>query len=233
MQASCPPRQPGSVALTADRGDRRRGRPPQRCASSRHHCRHGVAADASTNPTRPMSAAKTARLPPPADPPLRGGWSGRFAEPVTERVKRFTASVDFDRRLADADIAGSLAHARMLAATGIISARRTSPTIERGLAQIRAEIARGDVRLVARPRGRPPQHREAPDRAGRRRRQAAAHRPLAQRPGRDRPAAVAARRDRRAGRAARRAAPRAARPGRSATPRRSCRASRTCRSRSR
>ena len=50
--------------------------------------------------------------------------------------------------------------------------------------------------------------------AGRRRRQAAAHRPLAQRPGRDRHAAVAARRDRRAVGAARGAAPRAARPGR-------------------
>ena len=43
-------------------------------------------------------------------------WSGRFKEPVDERVKRFTASVGFDRRLAQHDIAGSLAHARMLAA---------------------------------------------------------------------------------------------------------------------
>jgi hypothetical protein len=39
------------------------------------------------------------------------GWSGRFSEPVAELVKRYTASVDFDKRLADADIAGSLAHA--------------------------------------------------------------------------------------------------------------------------
>ncbi len=87
--------------------------------------------------------------------------------------------------------------------------------------------------LVARPGGRPPQHRKAPDGPGRRRRQAAAHRPLAQRPGGDRHAPVAARRHRRAGRANRRAAPRAARPGRNVTPRRSCRDSRTCRSRSR
>ena len=52
------------------------------------------------------------------------GWSGRFGEPVAEAVKRFTASVDFDRRLAEADIAGSLAHARMLAAVGVLSRRR-------------------------------------------------------------------------------------------------------------
>src|SRR6266567_9116070 len=66
-------------------------------------------------------------------------WSGRFTQPVDERVKRFTASVDFDRRLAKQDIAGSLAHARMLAATGIIG-KRDLTAIERGLAQIRREI---------------------------------------------------------------------------------------------
>jgi len=70
-------------------------------------------------------------------------WSGRFKEPVDERVKRFTASVGFDRRLAKQDIAGSLAHARMLAAAGIIS-RRDLTAIERGLARIRKEIEAGD-----------------------------------------------------------------------------------------
>ncbi len=84
-----------------------------------------------------MSAAKT---PPTNDTP---GWSGRFSEPVTGLVKRFTASVDFDQRLANVDIDGSLAHARMLAATGIISARDLAD-IERGMAQIGAEIARGE-----------------------------------------------------------------------------------------
>jgi argininosuccinate lyase len=69
-------------------------------------------------------------------------WSGRFREPVDERVKRFSASVDFDRRLARQDIAGSLAHARMLAAAGII-ARRDLTAIERGLARIRREIDEG------------------------------------------------------------------------------------------
>jgi argininosuccinate lyase len=71
-----------------------------------------------------------------------GGWSGRFSEPVTERVKRFTASVDFDQRMAEADIAGSLAHARMLTACGILGAQDLAD-IERGMGLIRDEIARG------------------------------------------------------------------------------------------
>jgi argininosuccinate lyase len=71
------------------------------------------------------------------------GWSGRFAEPVSERVKRYTASVDFDRRLAGADIAGSLAHARMLAAVGVLSGADLA-AIEGGLATIRGEIERGE-----------------------------------------------------------------------------------------
>ena len=72
----------------------------------------------------------------------KGAWSGRFAEPVDERVKRYTASVSFDRRLAEFDIMGSLAHARMLAAAGILSAEDLA-AIERGMAEIRAEIAAG------------------------------------------------------------------------------------------
>jgi argininosuccinate lyase len=70
-------------------------------------------------------------------------WSGRFSEPVDERVKRFSASVDFDRRLAQHDIAGSLAHARMLAAAGIIK-KSDLTAIERGLVRIRREIERGE-----------------------------------------------------------------------------------------
>src|SRR3989440_3340650 len=69
-------------------------------------------------------------------------WSGRFKEPVDEQVKRFTASVGFDKRLAKQDIRGSLAHARMLAACGILS-RRDVTAIERGLARIGREIDRG------------------------------------------------------------------------------------------
>jgi argininosuccinate lyase len=77
------------------------------------------------------------------DPSTARGWSGRFAEPVTERVKRYTASVDFDRRLAEVDIAGSLAHARMLAAVGVLT-HGDLAAIERGMATIGGEIARGD-----------------------------------------------------------------------------------------
>jgi argininosuccinate lyase len=57
-------------------------------------------------------------------------------------MQRFNASIGFDRRLAEADIAGSLAHAHMLAATGIISAADCA-AIESGMAAIRAEIASG------------------------------------------------------------------------------------------
>ena len=69
-------------------------------------------------------------------------WSGRFDEPVADFVLRYTASVGFDRRLAFADIQGSLAHAAMLARAAIISAADLAD-IERGLAQIRAEIEQG------------------------------------------------------------------------------------------
>ena len=71
------------------------------------------------------------------------GWSGRFSEPVAEIVKQYTASVDFDQRLADADIAGSLAHARMLAAIGVLTADDLA-AIERGLGAIRGEVARSE-----------------------------------------------------------------------------------------
>ncbi len=69
-------------------------------------------------------------------------WSGRFEEPVTDLVKRFTASVGFDQRLAEFDIDGSLAHARMLKAVGVLTARDLS-AIEKGLGQIRKEIRGG------------------------------------------------------------------------------------------
>ena len=77
------------------------------------------------------------------DPKPARGWSGRFSEPVDERVKRYTASVDFDQRLADADIAASLAHARMLGATGVLAPTDVA-AIERGLAEIRGEVERGE-----------------------------------------------------------------------------------------
>ncbi|HSI58448.1 MAG TPA: argininosuccinate lyase [Ideonella sp.] len=69
-------------------------------------------------------------------------WSALFSEPMSELVKRYTASVDFDKRLWQADIEGSLAHARMLAAQGIIGAQDLAE-IERGMAQIAEDIATG------------------------------------------------------------------------------------------
>ncbi len=69
-------------------------------------------------------------------------WSALFSEPMDQLVQRYTASVGFDRRLARADIAGSLAHARMLAAQQVISAQDLAD-IERGLEQIGEEIAAG------------------------------------------------------------------------------------------
>ena len=69
-------------------------------------------------------------------------WSGRFNEPVAELVKHFTASVEFDKRLALFDIQGSLAHAQMLAACDIIGTEDLED-IRRGLAQIENEIIAG------------------------------------------------------------------------------------------
>ena len=69
-------------------------------------------------------------------------WSALFSEPMSELVKRYTSSVFFDKRLWQADIAGSLAHADMLAAQGIISAADHA-SIQKGLAQIAGEIEAG------------------------------------------------------------------------------------------
>jgi argininosuccinate lyase len=73
----------------------------------------------------------------------KDSWSGRFAEPVAELVKRYTASVGFDHKLAMFDIQGSLAHAQMLAACGIIATNDLNE-IKRGLAQIENEIISGE-----------------------------------------------------------------------------------------
>jgi argininosuccinate lyase len=72
-------------------------------------------------------------------------WSGRFAEPVSDLVKRYTASVGFDRRLALHDIRASVAHARMLRAVGILSPADLK-AIERGLSRISREIEAGKFR---------------------------------------------------------------------------------------
>src|SRR3712207_486273 len=69
-------------------------------------------------------------------------WRGRFAEDLDARTARFLASVDVDRRMADEDIAGSLAHAEMLAAIGVLAADELA-AIQTGLAAIRDEVRAG------------------------------------------------------------------------------------------
>jgi argininosuccinate lyase len=67
-------------------------------------------------------------------------WSALFSEPMSDLVKRYTSSVFFDKRLWQADIQGSLAHAEMLAAQKIIS-NQDFADIQRGMAQITQEIS--------------------------------------------------------------------------------------------
>jgi argininosuccinate lyase len=65
-----------------------------------------------------------------------------FREPTDKRVEAFSESVSFDRRLADDDIDGSIAHARMLAACGLMTAAEAD-AIAAALEEIRGEIAAG------------------------------------------------------------------------------------------
>ncbi|CAM3476273.1 argininosuccinate lyase [Parendozoicomonas haliclonae] len=70
-------------------------------------------------------------------------WGGRFSEPVDEFVARFTASIDFDKRLYHHDIMGSKAHAKMLNKAGILTTEELD-SILNGLAEIEQEIERGE-----------------------------------------------------------------------------------------
>ena len=83
---------------------------------------------ADPNPAAPSAADKL--------------WGGRFAESTDALVEAFSESVSFDRRLWKQDIAGSRAHARMLAKVGVISAADAA-AIDAGLADIAADIAAG------------------------------------------------------------------------------------------
>ncbi|MHB1566586.1 MAG: argininosuccinate lyase [Acidiferrobacter sp.] len=69
-------------------------------------------------------------------------WTGRFREPTDAFVEAFTASVGFDHRLYHHDIRGSIAHAEMLAAVGVLTATEAS-TICAGLREIEADIDAG------------------------------------------------------------------------------------------
>ena len=71
-------------------------------------------------------------------------WSGRFNEPVSELVKKYTGSIDFDKRLAKWDIQGSLAHAKMLEQAGVLSAADVA-AIQQGMAEILADLENGRI----------------------------------------------------------------------------------------
>ena len=77
------------------------------------------------SPAVPVHPAYSQLHPCKTTPSQRQTWSGRFSEPVDELVKRYTASVGFDQRLAEFDIQGSLAHARMLHSGRRAVGRRT------------------------------------------------------------------------------------------------------------
>ncbi len=69
-------------------------------------------------------------------------WSGRFSEPVSELVKTYTASVNFDKRMAEFDIEGSLAHANMLNRAGMLSDDDLA-AIRQGMSEILEDIRAG------------------------------------------------------------------------------------------
>lgn len=77
-----------------------------------------------------------------ADSSTSSMWGGRFSEATDSFVAEFTASVGFDQRFANQDIAGSIAHATMLAKAGIIT-EADKDQIVSGLTQIKQEIADG------------------------------------------------------------------------------------------
>ena len=70
-------------------------------------------------------------------------WGGRFSEATDAFVAEFTASVQFDQRFYKQDIAGSIAHATMLAKVGVLTEAERDDIIE-GLSTIRSEIEAGN-----------------------------------------------------------------------------------------
>ena len=70
-------------------------------------------------------------------------WGGRFEKGVDAFTQEFGASLEVDKAMAQQDIAGSRAHAKMLAEQGIIS-EADQQAIDAGLADISGQIANGD-----------------------------------------------------------------------------------------
>lgn len=75
-------------------------------------------------------------------------WGGRFSKDTDALVEAFNASINFDKRLYEEDIRGSMAHCRMLAACGIIE-QSEADAILAGLAEIREEIGRGEMEFTS------------------------------------------------------------------------------------
>ena len=138
----------------------------------------------------------------PAPPPMNqlDQEIPKLVGPVLRAHERVGQALHRQRVLRQAPVAGR--HRRIAGPrrdAGRAGHHRAPPTCRRSRRawpQIAQEIESGPVRMEAGPGGRAPEHRGAPDPAGRRRRQAPAHRPQPQRPGRHRRAPVAARRDR-------------------------------------
>ncbi|HAK13870.1 MAG TPA: argininosuccinate lyase, partial [Acinetobacter radioresistens] len=79
----------------------------------------------------------------PAQNQTSGMWGGRFSEATDAFVAEFTASVQFDQRFYKQDIAGSIAHATMLAKVGVLTEQERDDIIE-GLTAIKADIEAGN-----------------------------------------------------------------------------------------
>ena len=77
------------------------------------------------------------------DKTIEKPWTGRFNEPTDAFVEAFGASVGFDQRMYKQDIAGSIAHAKMLAHVGVLTTKERDDIV-RGLSKIEAEIQAGD-----------------------------------------------------------------------------------------
>ncbi|CAD7774076.1 Argininosuccinate lyase [Candidatus Methanoperedenaceae archaeon GB37] len=73
-------------------------------------------------------------------------WGGRFNKKTAKIVEEFTASIHFDKRLFKQDIAGSIAHVKMLSKQGIIPSEEAEKIIQ-GLKEIEIEIRQGAISI--------------------------------------------------------------------------------------
>ena len=90
-----------------------------------------------------MSESDKNKMNNPSAAKTNQAWGGRFNEAVDEFVARFTASVNFDQRLYRQDIQGSIAHAKMLCAAGVLTADELEQIVS-GLQEIEAQIESGE-----------------------------------------------------------------------------------------